>query len=86
MISQSRRQQNSPAIVSTEEWDPKQPPTFNGKVKEDVYRWIGYMKNILTFMQVTLEQEVKYAATYFISCSGGHCMNMRVFFMHPIHL
>ena len=59
-----RKQQNFPAIVSTKEWNPKQPPTFNGKFKEDVYRWIGYMKNILTFMQGTPEQEVKYAATY----------------------
>ena len=64
MIPQFRRQQNFPAIVSTKEWNPKQPPTFNGKFKEDVYRWIGYMKNILTFMQGTPEQEVKYAATY----------------------
>ena len=64
MIPQFRNQQNFPAIVSTKEWNPKQPPTFNGKFKEDVYRWIGYMKNILTFMQGTPEQEVKYAATY----------------------
>ena len=64
MIPQFRNQQNFPAIVSTKEWNPKQPPTFNGKYKEDDYRWIGYMKNILTFMQGTPEQEVKYAATY----------------------
>ena len=61
MIPQFRNQQNFPAIVSTKEWNPKQPPTFNGKFKEDVYRWIGYMKNILTFMQGTPEREVKYA-------------------------
>ena len=63
MTSQFGKQQNFPAIVSTKEWNPKQPPTFNGKVKEDVYRWIGYIRNILTFMQGTPEQEIKYAST-----------------------
>ena len=59
MIPQFRRQKNSPAIVSTKEWNPKQPPAFNGKFKGDVYRWIVYMKNILTFIQGTPEQEEK---------------------------
>ena len=63
-ISQAGKQQNFSAIISTKEWNPKQPPTFHGKCKEDVCRWIGYMKNILTFMQGTPEQEVNYAATY----------------------
>ena len=33
MISQSRRPQNPPVIVSITESNPKQPPTFNGKAK-----------------------------------------------------
>ena len=40
-ISQAGKQQKFSAIISTKEWNPKQPPTFHGKCKEDVCRWIG---------------------------------------------
>ena len=63
-IPQAGKQRNLSAVLSTKEWNPKQSPTFHGKCKKDVCRWIGYIKNILKFMQGTPEQEVNYVATY----------------------
>ena len=57
-------QQIIPLPIPTVELKPRSPPTFHGKFREDVSRWIQYMGNYLTFMQGTPDQQVKFAVTY----------------------
>ena len=57
-------QENIPLLRPTIELKPRSPPTFNGKFRENVSRWIRYMGNYLTFMQGTPDQQVKVAVTY----------------------
>ena len=57
-------QKNIPLPMPTVELKPRSPPTFYGKFREDVSRWISYMGNYLTFMQGTPDQQVRFAVTY----------------------
>ena len=57
-------QENIPLLMPTVELKPRSPPTFHGKFREDVSRWISYMGNYLTFMQGTPDQQVNFAVTY----------------------
>ena len=60
----AKMQENIPLLQQTIEVKPRSPPTYNGKFREDVSRWISYMGNYLTFIQGTPDQQVKFAATY----------------------
>ena len=57
-------QKNIPLPMPTLELRPRCPPTFYGKYREDVSRWISYMGNYLSFMQGTPDQQVSFAVTY----------------------
>ena len=57
-------QENIPLIRPTVELKPCSPPTFHGKFREDVSRWISYMGNYFTFVQGTPDQQVNFAVTY----------------------
>ena len=49
-------QEHIPLLRPTIEVNPRCPPNFNGKFREDISRWISYMGNYLTFMQGTPDQ------------------------------
>ena len=49
-------QENIPLLRPTIELKPRSPPTFNGKFRKNVSRWISYMGNYLTFIQGTPDQ------------------------------
>ena len=57
-------QENVPLCMPTVELKPRSPPTFHGRFREDVSRWVSYMGNYLTFMQGTPDQQVRFAVTY----------------------
>ena len=57
-------QENIPLFMPTVELKPRSPPTFHGRFREDVSRWVSYMGNYLTFMQGTPDQQVRFAVTY----------------------
>ena len=57
-------QENIPLVMPTVELKPRSPPTFHGRFREDVSRWINYMGNYLTFVQGTPDQQVNFAVTY----------------------
>ena len=46
-------QETIPLPRPTVELKPCSPPTFHGRFREDVSRWLSYMGNYLTFMQGT---------------------------------
>ena len=56
--------ENIPLPMPTVELKPRSPPTYYGRFREDVSRWISYMGNYLTFMQGTPDQQVNFAVTY----------------------
>ena len=56
--------ENIPLPMPTVELKPCSPPTYYGRFREDVSRWISYMGNYLTFMQGTPDQQVNFAVTY----------------------
>ena len=57
-------QENIPLFMPIVELKPRSPPTFHGRFREDVSRWVSYMGNYLTFMQGTPDQQVRFAVTY----------------------
>ena len=45
--------QKNPQTMSKSEWKPQKPPTFSGRLKEDVHQWTAIVTQYFTFVPGT---------------------------------
>ena len=57
------------------QWKPKEPPTFAGKLSEDVTQWFRIVKDYLRFMGGTEEMHINYIVTLLIGAARDHWDN-----------
>ena len=54
------------------QWKPKEPPTFAGKLSEDVIQWFRIVKDYLRFMGGTEEMQISYIITLLSGAARDH--------------
>ena len=47
--------------MSKSEWKPREPPTFSGRLKEDVHQWIAIVTQYFAIVPRTDQQQLTYA-------------------------
>ena len=52
--------QENPQIMSRSEWKPREPPTFSGRLKEDVHQWTAIVNQYFTLISGTSQQQLTY--------------------------
>ena len=53
--------QKNPQTMSKSEWKPREPPTFSGRLKEDVHQWTAIVTQYFTLAPGTSQQHLTYA-------------------------
>ena len=53
----------NPQTMSRSEWNPREPPTFSGRLKEDVHQWTAIVTQYFTFVPGTNQQQLTYAVS-----------------------
>ena len=59
----------NPQTMSRSEWKPREPPTFSGRLKEDVHQWTAIVSQYFTLVPGTDQQHLTYA----VSLLRGTC-------------
>ena len=49
--------------MSKSEWKPREPPTFSGRLKEDVHQWTAIVTQYFTLAPGTSQQQLTYAVS-----------------------
>ena len=49
--------------MSRSEWKPREPPTFSGRLKEDVHQWTAIVTQYFTLVPGTDQQQLTYAVS-----------------------
>ena len=60
----------NPQTMSRSEWKPREPPTFSGRLKEDVHQWTAIVNQYFTLVPGTDQQQLTYA----VSLLRGHAI------------
>ena len=47
--------------MSRSEWEPREPPTFSGRLKEDVHQWTAIVTQYFAMVPGTHQQQWTYA-------------------------
>ena len=55
--------QKNPQTMSSSEWKPREPPTFSGRLKEDVHQWTAIVTQYFTLVPGTDQQHLTYAVS-----------------------
>ena len=55
--------QKNPQTMSRSEWKPREPPTFSGRLKEDVHQWTAIVTQYFTLVPGTNQQQLTYAVS-----------------------
>ena len=55
--------QKNPQTMSRSEWKPREPPTFSGRLKEDVHQWTAIVNQYFTLVPGTDQQHLTYAVS-----------------------
>ena len=55
--------QKNPHTMSKSEWKPREPPTFSGRLKEDVHQWTAIVTQYFTLVPGTDQQQLTYAVS-----------------------
>ena len=53
----------NPQTMSRSEWKPREPPTFSGRLKEDVHQWTTIVTQYFTLVPGTNQQQLTYAVS-----------------------
>ena len=53
----------NPQTMSKSEWKPREPPTFSGRLKEDVHQWTAIVTQYFTLVPGTSQQHLTYAVS-----------------------
>ena len=53
----------NPQTMSRSEWKPREPPTFSGRLKEDVHQWTAIVTQYFTLVPGTNQQHLTYAVS-----------------------
>ena len=53
--------QKNPHTMSKSEWKPREPPTFSGRLKEDVHQWTAIVTQYFAMVPGTDQQQLTYA-------------------------
>ena len=53
----------NPQTMSKSEWKPREPPTFSGRLKEDVHHWIAIVTQYFAMVPGTNQQQLTYAVS-----------------------
>ena len=53
----------NPQTMSRSEWKPREPPTFSGRLKEDVHQWTAIVSQYFTLVPGTHQQQLTYAVS-----------------------
>ena len=53
----------NPQTMSKSEWKPREPPTFSGRLKEDVHQWTAIVTQYFTLVPGTDQQHLTYAVS-----------------------
>ena len=53
----------NPQTMSRSEWTPREPPTFSGRLKEDVHQWTAIVTQYFTLVPGTNQQQLTYAVS-----------------------
>ena len=53
----------NPQTMSRSEWKPREPPTFSGRLKEDVHQWAAIVSQYFTLVPGTDQQHLTYAVS-----------------------
>ena len=53
----------NPQTMSRSEWKPREPPTFSGRLKEDVHQWTAIVTQYFTLVPGTNQQQLTYAVS-----------------------
>ena len=62
--------QENPQTMSKSEWKPREPPTFSGRLKEDVHQWTAIVTQYFTLVSATDQQQL----TYVVSLLRGNAI------------
>ena len=55
--------QKNPQTMSRSEWKPREPPTFSGRLKEDVHQWTAIVTQYFAMVPGTNQQQLTYAVS-----------------------
>ena len=55
--------QKNPQTMSRSEWKPREPPTFSGRLKEDVHQWTAIVTQYFVMVPGTNQQQLTYAVS-----------------------
>ena len=53
----------NPQTMSRSEWKPREPPTFSGRLKEDVHQWTAIVTQYFTLVPGSDQQQLTYAVS-----------------------
>ena len=53
----------NPQTMSRSEWKPREPPTFSGRLKEDVHQWTAIVTQYFAMIPRTNQQQLTYAVS-----------------------
>ena len=53
----------NPQTMSKSEWKPREPPTFSGRLKEDVHQWTAIVTQYFAMVPGTDQQQLTYAVS-----------------------
>ena len=53
----------NPQTMSRSEWKPREPPTFSGRLKEDVHQWTAIVTQYFDMVPGTNQQQLTYAVS-----------------------
>ena len=53
----------NPQTMSKSEWKPREPPTFSGRLKEDVHQWTAIVTQYFTLAPGTSQKHLTYAVS-----------------------
>ena len=53
----------NPQTMSRSEWKPREPPTFSGRLKEDVHQWTAIVTQYFAMVSGTDQQQLTYAVS-----------------------
>ena len=59
----------NPQTMSRSEWKPREPPTFSGRLKEDVHQWTAIVTQYFTLVPGTDQQQLTYAVSLLRGCA-----------------
>ena len=70
IVSSQRRTPSSPRMIFNMEFKGKGPPSFSGKVEEDVDSWLAKIEDFIYLTEVNKRQQVAYMATLLEDAAG----------------